>query len=68
MRMTEERILHTRMEGKQPRVRPRTTWIVQIREGIEMRRGTLEEIQEKRKWENKGGQECNSGLIYKETT
>ena len=35
MRMTEERIpkkiLHTKLEGKQPRGRPRTRWIDKIR-------------------------------------
>ena len=43
MRMEEERIpkkvLHTKMEGKQPRERPRTRWKDQIRKDIELRGG-----------------------------
>jgi hypothetical protein len=50
MRVTEERIpkkmLHTKMKGKQPRERPRSRWIDQIRKDIEIRRGKWEEIKE----------------------
>ena len=55
--MIEERILkkmlHTKMEGKQPRGRLRTSRIDQIRKDIEVRRENKEEIQENRKWENR---------------
>ena len=41
MLMREERIpmkmLHPKLEGKQPRETPRTTWIKQIRKDVEMR-------------------------------
>ena len=43
--MGEERIykrmLHTKMEGKQPRGRPRTKWIDQSRKDIKIRRKKL---------------------------
>ena len=32
-----KKILHTKMEGKQPRGRPRTRWIDQIRKDLKMR-------------------------------
>ena len=57
--MGEERILkkmlHTKMEGKPPRGRPRTRWIDQIRKDVEMRGENWEEILENRKWENRDG-------------
>ena len=74
MRMREERIprkkLHRKMEGKRPRSRPRTRWIDRIRKDIEMRGENWEEMQENRKWENRGGWRflCNSRSISLETT
>ena len=57
MHMGEDRLskkmLHTKMEEKQPRGRPRTRWIDQIRKDIEKRRENWEVIQENRKWENR---------------
>ena len=57
MWMREERIpknmLHTKMEGKRPRGRRKTTWIDQIRKDIEMRGENWEQIQENRKWEHR---------------
>ena len=54
MQLREERIpkktLHTKMEGKRPRERPRTRWTDQTKKDIEMRRVNKEEIQESRKW------------------
>ena len=41
------------MEGKQPRGRPRTKWLYEIRKDIEMGEGNWEEIQENRRWENR---------------
>ena len=45
MQIGEERIpkklLHTKMEVKWPRGRPKTRWIDQIRKDIEMRVGKL---------------------------
>ena len=50
MRMTEERMpknmLHTQMEGKLPRGRPRIRRIVQVRKVIEIKGSKWEEIQE----------------------
>ena len=46
MCMTEEKMLHTEMEGKRPRERSRTRWIDQIRNDMEMKGKKLEEIQE----------------------
>ena len=66
MWMREERIpkkmLHTKMEGKRPRGRPRTRRIPKIRKDIDMRGENWQEIQENRKWENRDGWKflCNS--------
>ena len=35
--MLNEKMLHTRMDGKRPRRRSKTRWIDQIRKDIEMR-------------------------------
>ena len=40
-------MLHTGMEGKRPRRRPKTKWIDQIRKDIEMTGENWEEIQDK---------------------
>ena len=37
------------MEGKQPRGKPETRWMDQIRKGVEMKRENWTEIQENRK-------------------
>ena len=74
MWMEEERIpqkmLHTKMERKQPRGKPKTRWIDQIRKDIEMRGENWEEIQENRNWENRDGWRflCNSQPIFLEMT
>ena len=51
MRMREERIpkkmLHTKMEEKQPRGRPRTRWLDQIRKDIELRGENWEEYKKR---------------------
>ena len=48
MQIGQERIpkkmLHTKLEGKQPRGRPRNRWIDQVRKDIEMRGENWEEI------------------------
>ena len=53
LQMREERIpkkmLHIKIEGKQPRRKHRTRWIDQIRKDIEMRVENWEEIQENSK-------------------
>ena len=69
MQMKEERILtkilYTKVEGKRPKERPRTSWIDQIRKDIEMRVKDWEEIQGNRKWVNSEGWRflCNSRPI-----
>ena len=63
-------MLHTKMEGKRPRGRPRTRWIYQIRKNIEIRRENWEKIQENMKWKYRDGWKspCNSRPISLETT
>ena len=74
MWMGEERIpkkmLHTKMEGKLPRKRPRTRWMAQILKYIEIRGGNWEEIQDNRNWQNRGEWRfiCNIPPISLETT
>ena len=50
MQLKEERIskkmLHTKIEGKQSRGRPRTRWIDQIRKDLEIRGENWKETQE----------------------
>ena len=44
-----EKVLHTKIEGKRPKERPRITWIDQIRNAMEMRGENWEEMQETRR-------------------
>ena len=48
-------MVHTKIEGKMPRRKPRTRWIDQIRKDKKMREKNWEEIEENRKWENVDG-------------
>ena len=50
-----KKILHTQMEGKRPTGSSRIRWIDQIRKDMEIRGENWEEIQDNRKWKNRGG-------------
>ena len=63
--MRPKKMLHTKVEVKRSRGRPRTTRMDQIRKGIEMRWENWEITQENRKWENRDGWRFLCNKLYK---
>ena len=61
------RMLHTKMEETQPRGWPRTRWIAQIKEGIEMGMKIARNTGNKEVGEQTTGFLCNSRPITSET-
>ena len=65
------KMLHTKLDEKRPRGKPRIRYILQIRKVIEIRGGNWEKkVQENRKWGNRGGWRflCNIRTIPLEMT